>query len=151
MSLQAGDKAPDFELKARDGSPTTLSHLLQEKAVVVYFYPRNETPVCTAEACHFRDAYESFLSAGAEVVGVSSDSEDSDAAFASKHRLPFLLVSDDDGKIAAKYGVKSKLFGLMPGRVTFVVDKGGVVKNVFQSQLNAKKHVDEALAALNAG
>lgn len=151
MSLQAGDNAPDFELKDRDGNPTTLSRLLKEKAVVVYFYPRNDTLVCTAEACHFRDAYESFLSAGAEVVGVSSDSEDSDVQFASKHRLPFLLVSDADEKIAAKYGVKTKLFGLMPGRVTFVVDQKGVIKRAFQSQLNAKKHVEEALAALSAG
>lgn len=151
MSLQPGEKAPDFPLKDRDGRTTSLFELLLDKAVVVYFYPRNDTPVCTAEACHFRDAYESFLAAGAEVVGVSGDSPESDANFASKHRLPFLLVSDDDGRIAAQYGVKSKLFGLMPGRVTFVVDKNGVIKSAFSSQLNARKHVDEALAALAAG
>lgn len=150
MTLKAGDRAPDFELKDADGRETTLFELLKEKAVVVFFYPKNDTAVCTAEACHFRDAYESFLSAGAEVVGISADSEDSDASFASKHRLPYRLVSDGDGKIAAAFEVKKSLFGLVPGRVTFVVGQDGVVKRAFSSQLGAKKHVDEAIAALAA-
>lgn len=150
MTLQAGDRAPDFSLTNRDGTPTTLSALLQEKAVVVYFYPRDETPVCTAQACGFRDAYQAFLDAGAEVVGISEDSEDSHRSFADHHRLPFLLVSDPDGRIGDAWGVKPSLFGLLKGRVTFVVDRQGVVRQVTQAQMSAGKHIKESLAALRA-
>lgn len=150
MTLQAGDRAPDFALTDRDGTATTLSALREKKAVVVYFYPADETPVCTAQACGFRDAYQAFLDAGAEVVGVSADSEDSHRRFADHHRLPFLLVPDTDGRIADAWGVKPTMFGLLKGRVTFVVDRQGVVRHVTRSQLNAGKHVKESLAALRA-
>jgi peroxiredoxin Q/BCP len=147
MSLRVGDAAPDFTLPTQDGSPVSLSGLLGKGAVVLYFYPKDDTPGCTVEACSFRDAYEDFKDAGAEVVGVSSDSADAHKAFAGKYKLPFTLVSDEAGKVRKLFGVKSTL-GLFPGRVTFVIDAKGVVRHVFDSQLNPAKHVREALDVL---
>jgi peroxiredoxin Q/BCP len=112
--------------------------------VVIFFYPKDETPGCTVEACGFRDQYDTFIQAGAEVVGISSDSVSSHERFIEKHSLPMKLLSDSDGKVRALYGVKSPL-GLFPGRATFVVDRSGQVAHVFVSQLRFGKHVDEAL------
>jgi len=150
MGIRAGDVAPDFTLPKQDGSPVSLRDLLSKGAVVLYFYPKDDTPGCTAEACSFRDAYEDFKDAGAEVVGISSDSADDHKAFADKHRLPFTLVADSGGKVRKAYGVPST-FGLFPGRVTYVIDGKGIVRHVFDSQLNATKHVREALGALKKG
>ena len=144
MTLAVGDKAPDFTLPSRSGEPVTLSKLLGRRAVVVFFYPKDDTPGCTVEACTFRDNYEAFVEAGAEVVGISSDSLESHERFASKHRLPMTLLSDADGKVRAAYGVQS-LLGLWPGRATFVVDREGVVQHVFVSQLRVGAHVRQAL------
>jgi peroxiredoxin Q/BCP len=149
MGIRVGDTAPDFTLPKQDGSSFTLKAVLGQKAVVLYFYPKDDTPGCTAEACSFRDAYEDFKEAGAEVVGISSDAADAHRAFADKHRLPFTLVSDAGGKVRKLYGVPSTL-GLLPGRVTYVIDAGGVVRHVFNSQLNPTKHVREALDVLKA-
>ena len=121
-----------------------LSDYKGKKAVVLYFYPKDNSPGCTKEACAFRDSYEAFKDAGAEVIGVSSDSEESHGLFSLKLGLPFLLLSDEGGKIRELYGVPSSL-GLIPGRVTFVIDKNGVVRHVFSSQLNAEKHIEESL------
>ena len=120
---------------------------MKSGAVVLYFYPKDDTPGCTVEACGFRDAYEDFKDAGAEVVGISSDSADAHKAFASKHSLPFTLVADAGGKVRKAYGVKATL-GLLPGRVTYVIDPKGVVRHVFDSQLNPTKHVREALEVI---
>jgi thioredoxin-dependent peroxiredoxin len=147
MSIKIGDKAPDFTLPKQDGSLVHLKELLQKSAVVLYFYPKDDTPGCTKEACSFRDSYESFKEAGAEVVGISSQSAASHEAFATKYRLPFTLVSDDGGKVRKQYGVPSTL-GLLPGRVTYVIDQGGTVQHVFNSQLNATRHVTEALGVI---
>src|SRR4051795_2801295 len=124
MGIRAGDAAPDFTLPKQDGSSVRLKDLLGKGAVVLYFYPKDDTPGCTVEACSFRDAYEDFKEAGAEVVGISSDSAAAHRAFADKHRLPFLLVADEGGKVRKLYGVPST-FGLFPGRVTYVIDAGG--------------------------
>jgi peroxiredoxin Q/BCP len=140
--LRTGDRAPDFTLPAADGTPVSLASL-RGKVVVVFFYPKDETPGCTREACEFRDSHESFVEAGAEVVGISDDSVASHARFASKHRLPMRLLSDEGGRVRESYGVKS-LFGL-PDRVTFVIDRDGVIRHVFQARLRFGKHVDEAL------
>jgi peroxiredoxin Q/BCP len=110
----------------------------------LFFYPGDGTPVCTAEACAFRDAYTSFTDAGAVVVGVSADSLDSHREFAANHRLPFLMLSDADGQIRKVFGVP-KTLGIFPGRVTYVIDKQGVVRHIFSSQLGASRHVAEAL------
>jgi peroxiredoxin Q/BCP len=147
MGIRAGDLAPDFTLPKQDGSSVRLKDLLGKGAVVLYFYPKDDTPGCTVEACSFRDAYEDFKEAGAEVVGISSDSADAHRAFADKHRLPFTLVADEGGKVRKLYGVPST-FGILPGRVTYVIDREGVVRHVFNSQLNPAKHVREALEVL---
>lgn len=144
MSIKTGDQAPDFSLPKQDGTSVQLKELLQKAAVVLYFYPKDDTPGCTKEACSFRDSYESFKDAGAEVVGISSQSAASHEAFAAKHRLPFTLLADEGGKVRRQYGVPSTL-GLLPGRVTYVIDRSGVVRHVFNSQINATRHVTEAL------
>lgn len=145
--LKTGDEAPDFTLRDASGHAVQLSDYRNKQAVVVYFYPKDNTPGCTKEACAFRDAYEDFKAAGAEVIGISSDSGESHQTFAQQHRLPFILLSDPDGQIRKRYQVPRTL-GLMPGRVTFVIDKQGRICHQFNSQLNATRHVSEALAAL---
>ncbi len=140
--VQVGDQAPAFSLPTQNGTAVSLADF-RDKIVVLYFYPKDSTGGCTAEACSFRDNYEVFKQAGAEVIGVSSDSESSHQKFASKHKLPFVLVSDAKGALRKQYGATS--LGILPGRVTYVIDKQGVVRYVFNDMLNAKKHIDEAL------
>ena len=146
--LRAGDTAPEFALPQQNGSIVRLRELLERGPVVVYFYPRDETLGCTAQACAFRDAYEDFKAAGAEVVGISADSADSHASFANHRELPFLLLSDRDGEVRKLYRVKPAFFGLVPGRVTFVIDSNGTIRHVFNSAINMSRHVTEALASL---
>lgn len=141
--IEVGDDAPHFESTAHDGSAVHIGKDM-ERTVVLYFYPKDETYGCTVEACSFRDAYADFSDAGAAVIGVSQDSANSHRSFAQNHDLPFALLSDADGELQRRYGVKRTL-GLFPGRKTFVIDRGGVVRYVFSSQLRAGKHVDEAL------
>jgi peroxiredoxin Q/BCP len=133
---------PDTTLVAETG-PVQLRDRLG-KTLVVYFYPKDETYGCTKEACSFRDQYEDFIAAGAEVIGVSGDDADSHAKFKANHRLPFTLLTDPGGKVAAAWGVKS--LGPLKGRVTFVFDKTGKLRHRFDSQIRFGKHVDEALA-----
>ncbi len=148
MAVAVGDKAPDFTLSKQDGQKVALNELLGRGPVVLYFYPKDETRGCTAEACSFRDAYEDFKKAGAEVVGVSSDSAESHDAFAKNHRLPFVLLSDPGGAVRKTYGVPKSFLGMVDGRVTYVIDKGGTVRHLFNSQVQATKHVTEALETL---
>jgi peroxiredoxin Q/BCP len=147
MTLHVGDRAPDFTLPSSGGKPVTLSELYAAKTVVVFFYPKDDTPGCTVEACSFRDSYESFVTAGAEVVGISSDSVDSHGRFIDKHKLPMTMLSDEGGRVRALFGVKATL-GLFPGRATFVIDRKGIVRHVFVSQLRAGAHVGEALSVV---
>jgi len=145
--VAVGDPAPDFTLPSQSGDEIRLRDVWERGPVVLYFYPKDETPGCTTEACTFRDSYEVFKEAGAEVVGVSSDSVASHGSFATKHRLPFVLLADQGGRVRKRYGVRATL-GILPGRVTYVIDRGGVVRHVFSSQLGVQRHVEEALAAL---
>ena len=145
--VQVGDRAPDFTLTDQEGRTVRLSDFRGRKAVVLYFYPKDDTPGCTKEACAFRDQYQDFQDAGAAVIGVSSDSEESHAKFVTKYRLPFTLVADRSGTVRKEYGVPATL-GLLPGRVTYVIDTEGVVRHVFNSQLQATQHVSEALRIL---
>ncbi len=145
--VQVGDKAPDFTLPAQTGEDVTLYDRLNDRVVVLYFYPKDNTSGCTAEACAFRDSYEVFSEAGAEVIGVSSDSVDRHAGFASKHNLPFTLLSDQGGKVRKAYGVPATL-GLLPGRVTYVIDRTGTVRLAFNSMTNIGKHVNDALGTV---
>jgi thioredoxin-dependent peroxiredoxin len=144
--VQVGDWAPDFTLTNQSGARVSLGDFLGKTAIVLYFYPKDNTSVCTAEACAFRDSYEIFKTAGAEVIGVSSDSVESHRQFAQEHQLPFLLLSDEGGIIRKRYGV-STAFGL-PGRVTYVIDRRGIVRHIFFSQFTSEKHVTEALETL---
>lgn len=146
--IQVGSKVPDFTLPDQTGKNITLSDILKTHQVVLYFYPKDETPGCTKEACTFRDQYEDFKKAGAEVVGISSDSSDSHKNFAANHKLPFTLLSDEKGEVRKLFGVPTTM-GLFPGRVTYVINKQGVVTMVFNSQFNAEKHVSEALKILS--
>ncbi|HEX4600558.1 MAG TPA: peroxiredoxin [Gemmatimonadales bacterium] len=144
-----GDVAPDFTLPDQWGKAVRLRDLLAERPLVLYFYPKDATPGCTLEARAFRDSYEQFTDAGAEVVGVSSDSVASHRRFAARHALPFILLSDQGGAVRQLYGVE-KTLGILPGRATYVIDGAGVVRHVFSSQLQATRHRTEALAALHA-
>jgi peroxiredoxin Q/BCP len=143
-SIQAGDQAPDFTLPTQAGDTFRLQDRMGERVIVLYFYPKDNTSGCTAEACAFRDSFEVFTEAGADVIGVSSDSVDKHAGFASKHNLPFTLVSDKGGKVRKAYGVPGVL-GVIPGRVTYVIDRAGVVRHVFSSMTNIDGHVNDAL------
>ena len=145
--IKVGDAAPEFDLTDAAGKRVRLSDFRGKRNVVLYFYPKDDTPGCTKEACSFRDSYQSFTDAGAEVIGVSSDDGASHQKFAEKFHLPFTLVSDTGGSVRKRYGVPATL-GLLPGRVTFVIDRDGIVRHVFNSQLQATKHVDEALAVI---
>lgn len=146
--VQIGDHAPNFTLPTqKTGELFHLQDFIGKSFLVLYFYPKSDTPGCTAEACSFRDSYEVFKQAGAEVIGVSSDSEEAQQQFASKHKLPFILLSDKGGALRKMYGVPTTL-GLLPGRVTYVIDKEGVVRHIFSDQMNATKHIGEALKVI---
>ncbi|HEV2374163.1 MAG TPA: peroxiredoxin [Streptosporangiaceae bacterium] len=145
--VQAGDKAPDFTLPSQSGEPVRLYDRLGERVVVLYFYPKDETRGCTAEACAFRDSHEVFTDAGAEVIGVSSDSVDKHASFAGHHKLPFTLLSDQSGEVRKNYGVPAAL-GVLPGRVTYVIDREGTVQHVFNSMTRIDQHISEAVAVV---
>lgn len=147
--MRIGDKAPDFELTNQLGSKIRLSDLIMSRNVVLFFYPKDDSPGCTREACAFRDSYEVFKEVGAEVVGISSDSEDSHQHFADKHNLPYTLLSDKGGTVRKLYGVP-KTLGILPGRVTYIIDKQGVVCHIFNSQLNFERHIEEALSILKS-
>jgi thioredoxin-dependent peroxiredoxin len=142
--IQAGDTAPGFTLPSQSGEPVRLGDRLGQRVIVLYFYPKDNTPGCTAEACAFRDSYEVFTEAGAEVIGISSDSAARHAAFAGQRQLPFTLLGDQRGKIRKLYGVPAVL-GLLPGRVTYIIDRQGTVRHVFGSMTNIGQHVSDAL------
>ncbi|MGH7788690.1 MAG: peroxiredoxin [Candidatus Binatia bacterium] len=145
--LAVGDKAPDFTLNDQDGKAISLKDFRDRKNVVVYFYPKDDTPGCTKESCTFRDQYTAFTDVGAEVLGVSSDSESSHRAFKEKYKLPFPLLADTGGTVRKAFAVPKSL-GLLPGRVTYVIDRKGVIRHAFNSQLSPAKHVDEAIQVL---
>jgi peroxiredoxin Q/BCP len=144
MALQVGDKIPNFSAKDSNGNDFESSSVIGKKPVVFYFYPKDNTPGCTAQACSFRDQYEDFKDLGAEVIGVSSDSVQSHEKFAKRYKLPYLLLSDNDKKLRNLFGVKANLFGLLPGRVTYVADKNGIIQLVFDSMM-ATNHIPKAL------
>lgn len=146
--IKAGDRAPEFSLPDQDGNVVSLKDFAGKKSVVLYFYPKDDVGVCKKEACLFRDQYQAFVGAGAEVLGVSSDSVSSHKSFEDKRHLPFKLLSDKGAKVRKLYGVPRSAGGLLSGRETFVIDREGIVRMSFNSLLNAEKHVDDALKAL---
>ena len=146
MSIQVGNKVPVFTAIKQDGSTFDLKDYLG-KPLVIYFYPKDFTPGCTTQACSFRDFYQDFQDLGAEVIGVSADSVASHQNFQQKYKLPFILLSDADKKLRRLFGVPSTLFGLIPGRVTYIFDATGICIYIFDN-LSAKNHIDKALQAL---
>lgn len=147
MALQTGDKIPEFSAKDNNGNDFESSSIVGKKPVVFYFYPKDNTPGCTAQACSFRDQYEDFKDLGAEVVGISSDSIASHEKFVQQYQLPFILLSDNDKKIRKLFGVKPDLLGLIPGRVTYVADQNGIIQFIFDS-MNATNHIPKALETI---
>jgi peroxiredoxin Q/BCP len=147
MAIQVGDQAPDFTLPSQSGEPVTLSSFQGKQWVILYFYPKDDTPGCTAESCAFRDSYDVFREAGAEVIGISGDSPDSHQKFATRYNLPFTLVSDSNNQVRKAFGVPNAML-LLPGRVTYVIDPEGTVRHIFNSMMDFKAHVDQALNAL---
>jgi thioredoxin-dependent peroxiredoxin len=147
--VSVGDKLPDFSLPSQRGEMVHIREHVGKKGLVIYFYPKDQTRICTIESCAFRDNYEAFREAGAEVFGISSDSAESHRRFADEHRLPFTLLSDEQGKVRKLFGVPATLW-LLPGRVTYIVDHQGIVRHIFNSQLNANAHIEQALKVLRS-
>lgn len=145
--LSVGEQAPAFKLQDHDGNWVDSKTLFGEGPTVLYFYPKDDTPGCTAEACAFRDQFESFTDQGVQVVGVSQDDPASHKAFRARHKLPFCLLSDPKRNAHTAYGV-GKALGILSGRVTYVIDRAGTVRHVFSSHLQPKRHIDESLAVI---
>ncbi|GAA4075858.1 peroxiredoxin [Flavobacterium cheonanense] len=146
MSLKIGDKLPSFSAKDTNGNIFNSHDYIGKQPLVIYFYPKDDTPGCTAQACSFRDNYQEFKDLGAEVIGISSDTVTSHLKFKSKFNLPFILLSDNDKKLRKLFGVQNSLF-IIPGRETFVIDKQGVVIMVFNS-MSSEIHITKALKVL---
>ncbi len=146
MALKIGDILPKFKAKDSNGNEFDSQNYIGKQALVIYFYPKDDTPGCTAQACSFRDNYQDFKDLGAEVIGISSDSPQSHIKFQSKYKLPFILLSDHDKKLRKLFGVENNLI-FIPGRETFVADKNGIIKLVFNS-MSAKIHITKALQIL---
>jgi len=147
--IQEGQSAPPFTLKDASGKPWSLEALRASGPVVLFFYPRDESPICTREVCAFRDSHQDFDQAGATVVGISSDGEAAHEAFARKQRLSYLLLSDPGRKVRQAYGIP-KTLGVLDGRATFVVDRSGTVRMAYSAPLVAEGHTRRALEAVRA-
>lgn len=145
MALTIGDSCPIFELYNQKGELVKIGNFIGKKNLVIYFYPKDDTPGCTKEACSFRDAYEDFKTLDCEVIGISSDSEKAHKKFADKHRLTFQLLADANKHVRKLFGVPGNLFGLIPGRVTYIIDLEGKIKGVFNSQLDPLGHITKAM------
>ena len=142
--LALGDLLPHFIMNNENHEPIDIS-TFTGKYMVLYFYPKDDTPGCVREACSFRDSFQDLADAGAIVYGVSNDKPESHAQFKLKYKLPFSLLSDTGGELRKLFGVPTNLFGLLPGRVTYIFNPEGRLVHVFDSQLSPEKHVKEAL------
>jgi len=145
MGLQAGDKCPSFSLPDQRGTVISIDALIGKKLLVIYFYPKDETSGCTREACTFRDNYAIFEELGCEVIGISSDSIEAHERFAANHRLNFTLLADTEKKVRKLFGVPNNLFGLISGRVTYIVDKSGIIRSVHNSLTDPESHIRKSL------
>jgi thioredoxin-dependent peroxiredoxin len=145
--MKKGDTLPDFTLNDQTGQPFSSARIKGKQPIVIYFYPKNFTPGCTKEACSFRDAYEDFKDLGAEVIGISADSDVSHQKFTKKYNLPFVLLADTDNTVRKMFDVKSNLFGLLPGRETFVFDENATLVYKFES-MGATNHIEKSLKYL---
>lgn len=148
MSIKVGDACPTFTLPDQNGKQVSISDYIGKKLLVIYFYPKDETGGCTAEACSFRDAYEEFKDADCEVFGISSDSVESHKHFAEKNRLTFTLLADTEKKVRKAFGVPRAALGLIAGRVTYIVDLNGKVRGIYNSLGNPESHIKESLEVI---
>jgi peroxiredoxin Q/BCP len=144
MPVKLNAAAPAFK-GVDQNNEVIASKDLKGQWYILYFYPKDDTPGCTKEACSFRDQYTVFQDLGCEVIGISSDKPAAHKAFAMKYKLPFPLLADEKKEVRTLFGVPTNLFGLLPGRVTYIIDKSGIVRGIFNSQLNATQHIEEAL------
>lgn len=147
--IKIGDKIPSFTLKDQNGSDFIMENYLGMTSIVIYFYPKDDTPGCTKEACGFRDAFADFRDLNATVVGVSADDVKSHKEFVEKYNLPFTLLSDTENIVRKLFGVPASMFGMIPGRVTYIVNNEGIVTHIYDNMFNAEGHIKEALKALN--
>lgn len=145
MSVQIGNPCPLFETQLSDGSVFKISDYIGKKNLVIYFYPKDFTPGCTKEACAFRDNYEAFQELNCEVIGISGDSESSHDKFAEHHQLPYVLLPDPSKTIQKQFGVPRSLFGLIPGRVTYIIDEAGIVRGIYNSLNDPFGHIQKGL------
>jgi peroxiredoxin Q/BCP len=145
---EVGSPVPRFALPDQNGKLFSIDSVVGKKNLVIYFYPMDDSPGCTKEACYFRDEFDVFSEADALIIGISGQSVDSHKKFAEKYQLSFTLLSDEGDKVRNLFGVPVNFFGLLQGRVTYVIDKSGIVVYIFNSQSQAKRHVDEALRVL---
>lgn len=150
QEIKIGDSCPLFSLPDSQGRAIDMQEFIGKKILVLFFYPKDDTPGCTKEACAFRDAYADFLDLGCEVFGISSDDASSHQAFQDKHQLPYPLLADTQKKVRQLFGVPRSLFGLIPGRVTYVVDLNGKIAGIFNSQTNPVGHIKEALRVVQS-
>lgn len=148
MAIQTGDRIPDFSLPDQDNNMVRMADYIGKNNLVIYFYPKDNTSGCTAEACAFRDSFHEFKNIDAEVFGISSDSVKSHKSFAQQYNLAFGLLSDSEKSVRKLFGVPGNLFGLVPGRVTYIVDKQGIVRGVYNSQMDPTGHVQKSLEKL---
>jgi len=147
--VKEGDRAPAFSLQSGGGGDVSIGDFLGKRPIVIFFYPKDDTAVCIREACEFRDRYEELTAInGAEVIGISSDPPESHVKFSRQLGLPYTLLSDKGGRVRKLYGVP-KTLGILPGRTTYVIDAEGIVRRVFSSQLDYRKHVQAAIDALS--
>ena len=145
MTLKIGDKCPSFGLKNQNGETVNSAELIGSKNLVIFFYPKDETPGCTKEACSFRDMHDEFKNLGCEVIGISSDSVNSHKKFAEKFQLSYILLADTQKIVREAFQVPANLFGLIPGRVTYIVDKSGIIRGIHNSQTDPVGHISAAL------
>jgi peroxiredoxin Q/BCP len=150
MKIKTGDRFPEFTLPDHDNKPYSFPQDQKGSPLVLYFYPKDETPGCTKEACSFRDSHEQFMDEGVTVIGVSNDSPEKHRRFRKAHRLPFRLLSDRGNKLRKTVGVPSDLLGLLPGRVTYIIDGDGLVKKIINSQMNTERHIRESLQVIKS-
>ena len=147
-ALETGDTIPAFTLMDQDGNNFDIEQYRGKQPLVIYFYPKDDTPGCRKEACSFRDEFEFFTDLNVRVIGISSDDVASHKEFAEKYQLPFTLLADTDKKVRKLFGVPNSFLGLLPGRVTYIVNKHGIVVHIFNNMTNAEKHITESLKAL---
>ena len=143
--INVGDMIPDFSLKDQDGNLFDIATIRGKKKMVIFFYPQDGSLNCTKEACYFRDLSDVFEEAGAVVVGVSAQSVESHKQFSDQNKLNYTILSDTGNEVRKLFGVPGKVFGLVPGRVTYIANKSGKVVHIFNSQTDVMRHVDEAL------